>query len=395
MREERGMRKSMQTEGEVLRKEPRKTRKVAHMKELNQRLTSGGQMVTPVPVNVEVDSRRSMTHILHKSRCLHSTTGHDLQCSPLYRVADCSNGIGIIGLLTTLAVALVLYSDLAESQCTTRYCEDYDEADLLAVVEQLQQQFSTLSLKHERLQQQFSTLNLKHERLHQEVSTTEERNQEVVGQLQRTVTELNEELANLTKLLLPGSTLRNAARSCKQILDSASNAANGVYWICASPNCTDAREVFCDMRSGGWTLIGQISTVGDIYDKWLVTNENTDILQTPVIKRGTYGCIDAVDLAVNHANEIRLSSGENDAGMGQFWVEWDLPADRDVATFWRHYVGTSVVDSATMHSVQVQSSFAPKRFVTRTNMECGNDTKVDTHVPQTTQTPTGPMVTRA
>ena len=104
---------------------------------------------------------------------------------------------GIIGLLTTLAV--VLYSDLAESQCTTRYCEDHDEANLLAVVEQLQQQFSTLNLKHERLQQQFSTLNLKHERLQQEVSTTEERNQEVVGQLQRTVTELKEELANLTK----------------------------------------------------------------------------------------------------------------------------------------------------------------------------------------------------
>ncbi|KAI0240127.1 hypothetical protein LSAT2_009170 [Lamellibrachia satsuma] len=130
-------------------------------------------------------------------------------------------------------------------------------------------------------------------------------------------------------VLLPGSTLDNAARSCKQILDSASNADNGVYWICASTNCTDAREVFCDMRSGGWTLIGQIN---------------------------------AVDLAVNHANEIRLSSGESDTGMGQFWVEWDLPADRDVATFWRHSVGRNVVDSATMHSVQVQSSFAPKRI---------------------------------
>ena len=59
--------------------------------------------------------------------------------------------------------------------------------------------------------------------------------------------------------------------------------------------------------------------------------------------------------------QIRLSSGESDTGMGQFWVEWDLPADRDVATFWRHSVGRSVVRSATDHDVEVRSSFAPKR----------------------------------
>ena len=29
--------------------------------------------------------------------------------------------------------------------------------------------------------------------------------------------------------------------------------------------------------------------------------------------------------------------------MGQFCVEWDLPADRDVATFWRHAVGATVL----------------------------------------------------
>ena len=58
---------------------------------------------------------------------------------------------------------------------------------------------------------------------------------------------------------------------------------SGVYWICTSSNCSEAREVYCDMRSGGWTLIGQIGGVnGDIYDKWLVANENSGILQTPV-----------------------------------------------------------------------------------------------------------------
>ena len=80
---------------------------------------------------------------------------------------------------------------------------------------------------------------------------------------------------------------------------------SGVYWICASSNCTDVREVFCDMRSGGWTLIGQVGGVDDnIYDKWLVTNHNTEKLRTPVIEAGTYGCIDSVDLAVNYAREV-------------------------------------------------------------------------------------------
>ena len=46
--------------------------------------------------------------------------------------------------------------------------------------------------------------------------------------------------------------------------------------------------------------------------------------------------------------------------MGNFWVEWDLPADRDVATFWRHSVGESVVLSAMTHNVEVRSSFRSK-----------------------------------
>ena len=47
--------------------------------------------------------------------------------------------------------------------------------------------------------------------------------------------------------------------------------------------------------------------------------------------------------------------------MGQFWVEWDLPADRDVATFWGRSVGASVARSATIHSVEVRSSFRSKQ----------------------------------
>ena len=72
-----------------------------------------------------------------------------------------------------------------------------------------------------------------------------------------------------------------------------------------SPNCADAREVFCDMRSGGWTLIGQLGGVNDnIYDKWLVANVNTGLLRRPTIENRTFGCIDAVDLSVNYAHEV-------------------------------------------------------------------------------------------
>ena len=72
-----------------------------------------------------------------------------------------------------------------------------------------------------------------------------------------------------------------------------------------SPNCADAREVFCDMHSGGWTLIGQLGGGNDnIYDKWLVSNVNTGLLRCSKIKNGTFGCIDAVYLAVNYAHEV-------------------------------------------------------------------------------------------
>ena len=69
--------------------------------------------------------------------------------------------------------------------------------------------------------------------------------------------------------------------------------------------------------------------------------------------------------------QIRLSSGESDTGMGQFWVEWDLPADRDVATFWRHSVGRSVLESSTKHKVQVRSSFRSKQTCCHTKYGIG------------------------
>ena len=54
-----------------------------------------------------------------------------------------------------------------------------------------------------------------------------------------------------------------------------------------SPNCADAREVFCDMHSGGWTLIGQLGGVNDnIYDRWMVSNVKLDCYDVLRLKTG-------------------------------------------------------------------------------------------------------------
>ena len=60
--------------------------------------------------------------------------------------------------------------------------------------------------------------------------------------------------------------------------------------------------------------------------------------------------------------QVRLSSGEKATGMGRNWVEWDLPADRDVDTFWRLSVGHSVVVHTTHHKINVRSSFASTTY---------------------------------
>ena len=80
------------------------------------------------------------------------------------------------------------------------------------------------------------------------------------------------------------------ADSCKQIHDAslANNkprAKNGVYWIKTDLQGSSAVQTYCDMKNGGWTLVGKISgRVGNIYNTWLVSNHNTAALKTPKIK---------------------------------------------------------------------------------------------------------------
>ena len=150
------------------------------------------------------------------------------------------------------------------------------------------------------------------------------------------------------------------ADSCKQIHDAslANNkprAKNGVYWIKTDLQGSSAVQTYCDMRNGGWTLVGKISgRVGNIYNTWLVSNHNIAALKTPKItKRKQFACIDARSLAVEEASTVLLSSGKRVDGLGKKWVIWRLPGDREKASFWKHSVGPSAVKAAVQTPVMV------------------------------------------
>ena len=150
------------------------------------------------------------------------------------------------------------------------------------------------------------------------------------------------------------------ADSCKQIHDAslANNkprAKNGVYWIKTDLQGSAAAQTYCDIKNGGWTLVGKISgRVGNIYNTWLVSNRNTAALKTPKItKHKLFACIDARSLAVQDASTVLLSSGERVDGLGSKWVMWRLPGDREQASFWKYSVGPSAVKAAVQTPVMV------------------------------------------
>ena len=73
-------------------------------------------------------------------------------------------------------------------------------------------------------------------------------------------------------------------------------------------------------------------------------------------------------------SQVRLSSGENPTGMGQYWVEWDLPADREVASFWRPW---KTRYNPKYHKVEVRSSLGMKGmcYQNKYGVKEGNDTE--------------------
>ena len=150
------------------------------------------------------------------------------------------------------------------------------------------------------------------------------------------------------------------AGSCKQIHDaslvnSKPRAKNGVYWIKTDLQGSSAVQTYCDMKNGGWTLVGKISgRVGNIYKTWLVSNHNTVAMKTPKLTKGRgFACIDARSLAVEEASTVLFSSGERADGLGSKWVMWRLPGDREKGSFWKHSVGFSAVKAAVQTPVMV------------------------------------------
>ena len=150
------------------------------------------------------------------------------------------------------------------------------------------------------------------------------------------------------------------ADSCKQIHDASlvnnkPRAKNGIYWIKTDLQGSSAVQTYCDMKNGGWTLVGKLSgKVGNIYKTWLVSNHNTAALKTPKLsKQKEFACIDARSLAVEEASKVLLSSGERMDGLGSKWVMWRLPGDREKDSFWRHSVGFSTVKAAVQTPVMV------------------------------------------
>lgn len=172
------------------------------------------------------------------------------------------------------------------------------------------------------------------------------------------------QLAHEINVKLPFGEKEHPADSCKQIHDSnlidqkKSSAKSGVYWIKTSLKGKAAIETFCDMDNGGWTLVGKVSgRVGNIHSKWLIQNQNPEQLKSPAMEAGktAYSCLDARPLAVKHASEVMLSSGDNPKGIGKKWVRWELPSGREVNTWWNHKVGQSTVQTADTNQVTVKA----------------------------------------
>jgi hypothetical protein len=139
--------------------------------------------------------------------------------------------------------------------------------------------------------------------------------------------------------------------SCAELHDEQAALADGPYSI--DPDGANAKPpltLYCDMSvdGGGWTLVGEVDGRFDMYSTWLISTVNANALQDLSIGTNSYACADAVDLAVNHSTEIRLSNSARNR-----WVKWPLPTGRTTATFWRHSVGQSTIDGATQAGVTV------------------------------------------
>lgn len=150
----------------------------------------------------------------------------------------------------------------------------------------------------------------------------------------------------------------NPATSCYRIMETGASTS-GVYCI---QTAGGPRMLYCDMQ-GGWTLVGQVSHLHDSYDYWLRADKSIINLRTPAIEPDEVACIDAVDMAVNHATEIRFSDADQ-----SHWVSWRMDADRNASIYWHHEAGpAAVMDAAEEQHTTAVSTWAGFAGICYTN----------------------------
>ncbi|MBN1960278.1 MAG: hypothetical protein JW841_04980 [Deltaproteobacteria bacterium] len=161
---------------------------------------------------------------------------------------------------------------------------------------------------------------------------------------------LGAEIGHCGDNILPGSA-ENPAGSCFEILQlSGGEATNDIYWVLAGGVASATPvQTYCDMSGGGWTLIGEVAGKFDMTNMWLRNQNNVNNLLTDTIEDGTFACIDAVAMAVNRAQMIRLSNTNRTR-----WVKWEMPPNRLLATWWNHNTGNTLIANAQIYEAVVK-----------------------------------------
>ena len=113
-------------------------------------------------------------------------------------------------------------------------------------------------------------------------------------------------------------------------------------------------SLYCDMDDGGWTLVGKVNGEPHMASTWLRSNEHTELLAavgaSSMPASGQFASVDAVDLAVNHAESVKISSSD-----GAAWARWPMPEGRTTDTWWDH-AAHDAAQAAPNSEVQVEGS---------------------------------------